>query len=147
MGPRILDGLFHTKRSNDIFAYLDKKDALPLVKSLMLKILDTEWTQHLGALEILRNSIHLLSYGQKDPLNEYKHEAFMLYNRMVHTWHSTFLGLFFGLDTKEMPVFDQDDELDSVADMDMDTTHPRIPNTPYVPGRHHRPIIGNQPHR
>ena len=62
---------------------------------MLLHTLDQEWTAHLGSLDNLRGSIHLLSYGQKDPLNEYKHEAFMMFKRMIDSWHNNFLFMFF----------------------------------------------------
>jgi len=52
-------------------------------KSLMIQVLDTVWKEHLLALDHLRQGIGLRGYGQKDPLNEYKREAFALFNRML----------------------------------------------------------------
>ena len=52
-------------------------------KSLLLQVLDQQWKEHLQALEQLRQSIGLRAYGQKDPLNEYKREAFILFEKML----------------------------------------------------------------
>jgi len=52
-------------------------------KSLLLQVLDQQWKEHLQALEQLRQSIGLRAYGQKDPLNEYKREAFILFEQML----------------------------------------------------------------
>ena len=52
-------------------------------KSLLLQILDHLWKEHLLHLEHLRQGIHLRGYGQRDPLNEYKQEAFALFERML----------------------------------------------------------------
>ena len=46
-------------------------------KSLLLQILDHLWKEHLLNLDHLRQGIHLRGYGQRDPLNEYKREAFV----------------------------------------------------------------------
>jgi preprotein translocase subunit SecA len=52
-------------------------------KSLLLQILDHLWKEHLLHLEHLRQGIHLRGYGQRDPLNEYKKEAFVLFEAML----------------------------------------------------------------
>ncbi len=52
-------------------------------KSLLLQILDQVWKEHLLSLDHLRQGIGLRAYGQKDPLNEYKGEAFEMFNGML----------------------------------------------------------------
>ncbi len=52
-------------------------------KSLLIQTLDTVWKEHLYALDHLRQGIGLRAYGQRDPLNEYKSEAFILFNFML----------------------------------------------------------------
>jgi preprotein translocase subunit SecA len=52
-------------------------------KSLLLQLLDQVWKEHLLALDHLRQGIVLRAYGQRDPLNEYKSEAFALFNAML----------------------------------------------------------------
>ncbi len=52
-------------------------------KQLLLSTLDTVWKEHLLLLDQLRQGISLRAYGQKDPLNEYKNEAFALFNVML----------------------------------------------------------------
>ncbi len=52
-------------------------------KSLLLQILDHLWKEHLLHLDHLRQGIHLRGYGQRDPLNEYKREAFALFEAML----------------------------------------------------------------
>jgi preprotein translocase subunit SecA len=52
-------------------------------KSLLLQSLDAVWKEHLYALDHLRQGIGLRAYGQRDPLNEYKSEAFALFNAML----------------------------------------------------------------
>jgi preprotein translocase subunit SecA len=52
-------------------------------KSLLIQTLDTVWKEHLYALDHLRQGIGLRAYGQRDPLNEYKSEAFVLFNFML----------------------------------------------------------------
>ncbi len=52
-------------------------------KSLLLQILDQVWKEHLLTLDHLRQGIGLRAYGQRDPLNEYKTEAFGLFETML----------------------------------------------------------------
>jgi preprotein translocase subunit SecA len=52
-------------------------------KSLLLQILDQVWKEHLLALDHLRQGIGLRAYAQRDPLNEYKREAFDLFQAML----------------------------------------------------------------
>ncbi len=52
-------------------------------KSVLLQTLDHVWKEHLLALDYLRQGINLRAYGQRDPLNEYKREAFALFNAML----------------------------------------------------------------
>ncbi|MFQ5786231.1 MAG: SEC-C metal-binding domain-containing protein, partial [Alphaproteobacteria bacterium] len=54
-------------------------------KSLLLQILDQHWKDHLLSLDHLRQGIGLRAYGQRDPLNEYKREAFDLFENMLVT--------------------------------------------------------------
>ncbi|MEL6569546.1 MAG: preprotein translocase subunit SecA [Pseudomonadota bacterium] len=52
-------------------------------KQVLLQVLDLQWRQHLQQLDQLRSVIHLRGYGQRDPLNEFKEEAFKLFNSML----------------------------------------------------------------
>src|SRR5262245_53488851 len=52
-------------------------------KTLLLQVLDQNWKEHLLALDHLRHGIGLRAYGQRDPLNEYKREAFDMFEEMM----------------------------------------------------------------
>jgi preprotein translocase subunit SecA len=52
-------------------------------KSILLRVLDQIWKDHLHALDYVRQGINLRAYAQRDPLNEYKQEAFSLYQEML----------------------------------------------------------------
>ncbi|UCF24071.1 MAG: SEC-C domain-containing protein, partial [Ralstonia sp.] len=54
-------------------------------RSVMLQSLDTHWREHLAALDMLRQGIHLRGYAQKDPKQEYKRESFELFGRLLDT--------------------------------------------------------------
>ncbi len=67
----------------------EKAAALPaetwvsIEKSFLLQALDHHWKEHLATLDSLRSVIHLRAYAQKTPINEYKREAFALFERML----------------------------------------------------------------
>lgn len=52
-------------------------------RSIMLQVIDSQWREHLSALDHLRQGIHLRGYAQKNPKQEYKREAFELFSDML----------------------------------------------------------------
>ena len=75
---RAVDAFMAAKAANfgpDLMRFIEK--------SLLLQIFDQVWKEHLLALDHLRQGIVLRAYGQRDPLNEYKSEAFALFNAML----------------------------------------------------------------
>jgi preprotein translocase subunit SecA len=68
---------------------------LQLEKMIMLQSIDEKWMDHLRELDNLREGIHFRSYAQKDPLVEYKQEAFQMFSDMIDDIDRTVLwGLF-----------------------------------------------------
>ena len=53
-------------------------------KSVLLQVLDQQWKDHLLRLDYLREGIHLRGYAQKNPLNEYKREAFVMFEALLN---------------------------------------------------------------
>jgi len=70
-------------------------------KSLLLQVLDQQWKEHLQALEQLRQSIGLRAYGQKDPLNEYKREAFILFEKMLQNLRTVITSVLSHLEVQQ----------------------------------------------
>ncbi len=58
---------------------------LQVEKNFLLQSLDHYWKEHLSTLDALRQVVHLRAYAQKTPLNEYKAEAFQLFERMLQS--------------------------------------------------------------
>ena len=58
-------------------------------KNLLLQVLDQQWKEHLLTLDQLRQGITLRAYAQKDPLNEYKREAFLMFETMLANMRET----------------------------------------------------------
>ena len=67
----------------------ERRELLPeaqwlfIERTLLLQVLDQVWKEHLVQLDHLRHGIGLRAYGQRDPLNEYKREAFLLFETML----------------------------------------------------------------
>lgn len=62
---------------------LDPETWTQIEKSILLQNLDHHWKEHLAMLDALRQVVHLRAYAQKTPINEYKHEAFAMFERML----------------------------------------------------------------
>jgi preprotein translocase subunit SecA len=52
-------------------------------KTVMLRSLDSHWKEHLASMDALRQGIHLRGYAQKDPAQEYKREAFIMFSELL----------------------------------------------------------------
>jgi len=61
----------------------DKEALIGLERYLVIRSLDRRWQDHLTEMEELRRSVNLRSYGQKDPLNEYKSEAYVYFQELM----------------------------------------------------------------
>ena len=74
-----------------------------LLSLVMLNVLDEKWKDHLYDLDQLRNAIHYRSWGQKDPLIEYKQEAYTMFVDLMNDIYNTFTERFL----KVQLVFEQ----------------------------------------
>ena len=81
------------KASDELMAGKAERYGEPMMrmaeKTLLLQILDHLWKEHLLHLDHLRQGIHLRGYAQRDPLNEYKREAFDLFEAMLTNLRQT----------------------------------------------------------
>ena len=76
----------HEQRINNSYEKLSDEDesVVRLIeKDILLRVVDNKWIDHLHNIDMLREGIGLRAYGQKDPLIEYKREAFNLFNAMM----------------------------------------------------------------
>lgn len=64
-------------------ALVDAETWKGIEKSVLLQTLDHHWKEHLATLDALRQVVFLRAYAQKQPINEYKQEAFALFERML----------------------------------------------------------------
>ncbi|GBQ32855.1 preprotein translocase subunit SecA [Acetobacter fabarum] len=75
-------------------------------KQILLTTYDAVWKEHLHALDQLRQGIGLRAYGQKDPLNEYKHEAFQLFTFMLEEMRQRVASLMAHVEVSPPPMED-----------------------------------------
>ena len=86
--PEVLEERIRTMADEAIAqksADLDAETWTSVEKSILLQNLDHHWKEHLATLDALRQVVHLRAYAQKTPINEYKQEAFSLFQRMLET--------------------------------------------------------------
>ena len=79
---KLLEDIFSKKRSSRVAMLGDDQNSI-LEKKIFLQIIDFSWRSHLQYLEQLRQVIGLRQYGQKDPLSEFKKEAFVLFEGLL----------------------------------------------------------------
>jgi len=91
-------------------------------RNVMLQSMDTQWREHLAALDHLRQGIHLRGYAQKNPKQEYKREAFQLFGQMLDLIRNDVVRLI-------MTVQIQSQEEIAAAEEKM--THPHLENVNY----------------
>ena len=61
-------------------------------KAVLLQVLDSHWREHLAAMDYLRQGIHLRGYAQKNPKQEYKREAFEMFQALLQRIHQETIG-------------------------------------------------------
>ncbi|MFN4147981.1 MAG: preprotein translocase subunit SecA, partial [Rhodocyclaceae bacterium] len=89
-------------------------------RSVMLQSLDTHWREHLAALDHLRQGIHLRGYAQKNPKQEYKREAFELFEALLNTVRNEVTRLLMTVEIRSEAQIEEVEE-----------THPQVENVQY----------------
>jgi preprotein translocase subunit SecA len=77
-------------------------------RAILLQLLDQAWKDHLLSLDHLRQGINLRAYGQRDPLNEYKREAFELFAAMIDGVREQVTRLLSHVELRSMEDFEQE---------------------------------------
>ncbi|MGA1021069.1 MAG: preprotein translocase subunit SecA [Candidatus Puniceispirillaceae bacterium] len=120
------DGIAETEIEERLIAASDRRMAEKAVrlgpdimrmaeKSLLLQVLDQQWKEHLLSLDQLRQGISLRAYAQKDPLNEYKREAFMMFESMLANMRETTTMVLSHVELRSEPADDGQAKSDSPA--------------------------------
>ena len=76
-------------------------------KQILLQVLDMRWREHLQMIDQLRSVIHLRSYGQRDPLNEFKSEAFNLFHSLLEELRATVTRSLMHIRVQQQPPAEQ----------------------------------------
>ena len=83
-----------------------------LEKAIMLRVVDSKWMDHLDAMDALKEGINLRAYGQKNPLVEYKFEAYEMFEEMVDSIKRTVVTFLYHIQvTYSKPVPQAEDHL------------------------------------
>ena len=98
---RILDQIINVYKAKE--AQAGPEQMRRIEKEVMLYVLDTQWKEHLAAMDYLRNSIHLRGYAQKNPKQEYKREAFEMFSAMLGSMKQEVVQILTRLQLQEMP--------------------------------------------
>ena len=81
-----LEGVYREKE-----ATLGEAMMKPLSSQVMLRIIDTRWMAHLQEMDYLKTGIGLRAFGQRDPLTEYREEAYAAFENLTNTMYDDFL--------------------------------------------------------
>jgi len=98
-----------------------------LEKTIMLNVLDNQWKEHLLVMDYMRQSIHLRGYAQKDPKQEYKREAFLLFTSLLNNIKREVIATLIKLQIKaEEDVKVIDEQWKSHEPQNLQFNHPAI---------------------
>jgi preprotein translocase subunit SecA len=94
------------------------ENRLLLEKQVMLQLLDVHWKEHLAEIDHLRNSVGLRAYAQKNPKNEFKKEAYTMFESMLSEIDSETIRILFSLKVTsdaDMKSVSQNKEMDEIV--------------------------------
>jgi preprotein translocase subunit SecA len=94
---------FIEKRTQRI-KIIGEEQAMSIEKTIFLQSIDLNWKSHIQYLEQLRQVIGLRSYGQRDPLVEYKREAFTLFENLLNKLKLDLITILLNLNIVEKPI-------------------------------------------
>lgn len=80
-----------------------------LEKAVMLKVVDSKWMEHLDDMDMLKEGIGLRSYGQRNPIVEYKVEAFNIFSEMQQSMIETIILYLYHIQIQFTPSPENDD--------------------------------------
>ncbi len=98
------------EKRNERIKLLDEDRAKEIEKRIFLQVIDQNWKMHIQYLEQLRQVIGLRSFGQRDPLVEYKKEAFMLFENLLSKLKSDLITFLINIKIVDRPEDENKDE-------------------------------------
>jgi len=99
--------IFLTTIAHDVYdqrkKQLGKEMMAQIERYVMLSVVDTLWMDHLDAVENLRGGIGLRGYGQRDPLVEYKNEAYTMFEQLINTIDDEIVHRIYKIQVQQAP--------------------------------------------
>lgn len=102
-----------------------KKPMADFERNVMLQVIDTQWREHLAAMDYLRQGIHLRSYAQKNPKQEYKREAFVMFENLWRGIKQNIASLLASVQIERNTV---PEEMEERTPTDIHATHSGAPD-------------------
>ena len=102
-----------------------KKSMADFERNVMLQVIDTQWREHLAAMDYLRQGIHLRSYAQKNPKQEYKREAFAMFENLWRGIKQNIASLLASVQIERNTV---PEEMEERTPTDIHATHSGAPD-------------------
>ena len=102
-----------------------KKPMADFERNVMLQVIDTQWREHLAAMDYLRQGIHLRSYAQKNPKQEYKREAFAMFENLWRGIKQNIASLLASVQIERNTV---PEEMEERTPTDIHATHSGAPD-------------------
>ena len=96
------------------------ENRLLLEKQVMLQVLDVHWKEHLSEIDHLRNSVGLRAYAQKNPKNEFKREAYSMFETMLSEIDAETIRILFSLQISTESELERLNNQDSSQEMKME---------------------------
>ena len=130
------------KLADDIYASREEEITPEIMRELenlvMLKVVDNHWMEHLDAMDMLREGVGLRAYGQKDPLVEYKFEAFDMFEAMIEAIEDDVVKYMYRVNVISQPAMVVDDHLENAT-----MNNPTVDTTEEEPVR--QPVVNKGP--
>lgn len=108
-------------------AQLGEENMRELERAILLKVVDAKWMDHLDAMDMLKEGIGLRSYGQKNPLVEYKFEAYEMFQEMMQAIQETVVMYLYHIQIHFALPPEEDDPLAQATLHDGDESAPAEP--------------------
>ena len=109
-----------------------ESNRLLLEKQIMLQVLDVHWKEHLAEIDHLRGSVGLRAYAQKNPKNEFKHEAYSMFEAMLDEIDIETVRILFAIEFATEEIIENLKKDDDKQEMVLEKPSPSLDNSPEV---------------
>jgi preprotein translocase subunit SecA len=109
-----------------------ESNRLLLEKQIMLQVLDVHWKEHLAEIDHLRGSVGLRAYAQKNPKNEFKQEAYSMFETMLDEIDIETVRILFAIEFATEEIIENLKKDDDKQEMVLEKPTPSMDNSPEV---------------